>query len=136
MQDPKLTVALADRNGQPLLLISRNDSAVLNRMDWPLAVLSELGYLGACAHIGKLVLAMLQKAHPLTFAPYPALDNPDEQTASDTVRYLLHASVEQRTPAYVSAIDALLGAHHDEIDASTRQHWPDMRARILRDYPE
>jgi hypothetical protein len=33
MKEPKLTVALAERGDQPTLLISRNDSALVNRGD-------------------------------------------------------------------------------------------------------
>lgn len=137
MKEPKLTTALAERAGQPVLSISRNDNDLYNHVDWNLATLNELGHLGACAHIGKVTLKMLQVAHPETFAPYPnlvpeePLINPD-----DGVHYLLRASVADRTRSYLPAIDTLVQRHGDALTHSFREEWPELRARILRDYPD
>jgi hypothetical protein len=119
------------------LSISRNDNCLFNRIDWHLGTLNELGYLGACAHIGKVVLKMLHTAHVEVFAPYPNLA-PEESSVDpdDGVHYLLRASVVDRTRAYLPAIDALVERHADALTQSLREEWPELRARILRDYPD
>lgn len=137
MKEPKLTASLTERSGQPVLLISRNDNNLFNRVDWPLSVLAQMGYLGACAHVGKVMLKMLHMAHSEVFEPYPdlqpedSLANPDE-----AVQYLLHMSISDRTRGYVPAIDALFRRHADVLSQPVREEWPEMRARILRDYPD
>lgn len=135
MREPKLTTALAERSGQPVLSISRNDNELFNRIDWSFSTLDELGYLGACVHIGKVTLKMLYTAHPQVFASYPDLI-PEEPSANpeDGVHYLLRASVADRTRAYLPAIDALVQRHAEALSQSFRDEWPELRARIMRDY--
>ncbi|GAB3438452.1 hypothetical protein NX773_11625 [Massilia solisilvae] len=136
MYEPKLTIALAQRGEQPVLLISRNDNAVFNSINWELALLADMGYLGACAHVGKAALRMLELAHPRVFDACPDLKSPDEPDASDVLRYLLHQSFLEHTRAYVPAIDSLLKRHRDTIDSSTREHWPETRDHILRQFTD
>lgn len=136
MKDPKVTVALAGHGEKPVLLMSRNDSALSNYFDWELETLAALGYLGAQALIGEIVLKMLHAAHPDVFAPYPAL-HPEERLTGpdDGFQYLLHLSFQDRTRAYLPAMEALIAQHGDAIAAIHRERWPDTRERILRNYP-
>ena len=55
MKEPKLTLALAERDERPVLVISRNDNEMLNQTTWELAKLAEEGYMGACDHVGLTV---------------------------------------------------------------------------------
>ncbi len=137
MKDPKLTIALAERGDAPVLQITRNDNELFNRVDWKLATLAELGALGACAHIGKVTLMMLHTAHRDVFVPFPCLQ-PEESLSNpdDAVSYLLRASMCHRTRAYVSAIDALFHNSQTTLSDTLRSTWPELRARILRDYPD
>jgi hypothetical protein len=80
---------------------------------------------------------MLHIAHPQSFTAYPALLPEEEMPGpNDGVQFLLGASVRDRTRAYVGAIDTLLARHGDEVSSVHLENWPDMRARILRDYPD
>ena len=63
MKEPKLTIALAERGEQPVLLFSRNDNNPLKRIDINLARLAGMGYMGACEQIGNTALRMV---HPFT----------------------------------------------------------------------
>jgi hypothetical protein len=138
MLDPKLTLGFAERGGQPVLLISRNDSQLLNRSDWGLAQLAEAGYMGACDYIGDTVLRMLAVAHPDALAPYPALSpsNGPAVRPSDMISLLHHQSLVDRTCRYVPAIDALVELHKDDLaNTSVLEQWPTFRAHIMRTYP-
>lgn len=137
MKEPKLTAGIAERAGRPVLSIDRSDSDLFNHIDWSLETLNELGYLGACAHIGKVALKMLYVAHPDIFQAYPALA-PEESVinSDDGVHYLLRASITDRTRAYIPAIDALVQRHADSLTQSLSEEWPKLRARILRDYSD
>ena len=73
MKEPKLTLGLTECGERPVLLISRNDNEIFNQRAWPLAELTEEGYMGACHYIGLTVLRMLEYAHPQVLAPFPAL---------------------------------------------------------------
>jgi hypothetical protein len=117
MKEPKLTLGLASRGDQPVILISRNDSQMLNRIDHPLARLANEGYMGACYDTGVSVLRMLAIAHPHAFAPYPALSPPAGPIVSayDLISYLHHQSRLDRTCRYVDTIDALIERHKVEL---------------------
>lgn len=139
MKDPKLTLGLAERNGEPVILISRNDSQMLNWTDHSLARLSNAGYMGACYDTGVSVLRMLEIAHPQTFAQYPALSAPAGPvvTAYDLISHLHHQSRLDRTRRYVDAIDALMDHHKDELaNTSLPEQWPTFRDHILRTYTD
>ena len=138
MKEPKLTIALAERGDQPVLLISRNDNDMFNHADSKLARLDEMGRLGAREWIGNMTLLMLQRAHSQAFTPYPALE-PESRLAEpyDAVHYLLRMSMKDRTRRYVEAIDALVALHTEELShTSWPAQWPYYRDRILRDYPD
>jgi hypothetical protein len=139
MKEPKLTLGLAKRGQEPVVLISRNDNLMLNRTDWGLAHLAEAGYMGACDYIGATVLRMLAIAHEDEFAPYPALSPPNGPVASayDLVSSLYRQSLDDRTCRYVAAIDALIELHKDELEnTSISEQWPRFRDHLLRTYPE
>lgn len=67
MKQACLASGLAERAGLPVLSIGRNDGERFNYIDWSLASLDALGYLGTCAHIGRVTLKMLYLAHPELF---------------------------------------------------------------------
>lgn len=139
MKEPKLTLAFAQRGDRPILQISRNDSAMFNRLDWDLGRLDEYGHLGARAQIGEIALMMLHIAHPKVFEPYPSLSPPSGPlgSPSEAVQYLLNASTCDRTSRYVGAIDALIDIHKDELAGSSlTEQWPYYRDRFLRNYPD
>ena len=120
MKVPKLTIALAERGDQPVLLISRNDNDMFNHADSRLARLAGMGRLGAREWIGNMTLLMLQRAHSQAFTPYPALE-PERRLAEpyDAVHYLLRMSMSDRTRRYVEAIDALVALHAEELSHSS-----------------
>lgn len=139
MKEPKLTLGLAQRGEQAVLLISRNDSQMLNQVDHTLARLAEAGYMGACNDIGVFVLRMLSIAHPDAFAPYPALTPAlgPVITPADLISTLYQQSLNDRSSRYVSAIDALFERHKDELaNSSLREQWPTFRDHLLRTYTE
>jgi hypothetical protein len=134
MKEPKLTLALAERGDQPILLMSRNDSEQFNRIAWGLGQLAKLGYMGACERIGNAALMMLHPAHAQAFASYPALVPPESpvQEPIDVLHYLLQLSIRERTRRYVALIDMLVAHHAKELsDYSFPQQWPILRERLL-----
>jgi hypothetical protein len=131
MLEPKLQVALTVHDDVPTTLsISRNDNALFNQIDWPLATLAGFGRAGACQHLGRTVLRMLEQAHPASMAPYPAL-LAEDSSPDDAFQYLLQASFTERTDVYLGALDALLARHGTAISALMRSHWDATRARIV-----
>ena len=134
MKEPKLTLALAERGNQPIMLMSRNDSELFNRMDWELSKLAKLGYMGACEQIGSAALMMLHSAHPQAFVPYPALKPPESavQEPIDVLHYLLQLSIRDRTSRYVALMDMLVAHHSEELrHYNFVQQWPIFRERLL-----
>lgn len=137
MKDPELTVGLAERGEKPVLLISRNDSQMFNRIDHGLEQLAESGYMGACYDVGESVLRMLSVAHPATLSAYPALTPPIGPviSACDLISLLHHQSLEDRTCRYVDAIDALIERHKNELaNTSISEQWPTFRAHLMRTF--
>ncbi|TFW25469.1 hypothetical protein E4L96_05160 [Massilia arenosa] len=139
MKEPKLTLGLTERDGEPVVLISRADGLILNWIDNGLAQLAGYGYRGACDYIGEAVLRMLAIAHPQTFAGFPALTPALEPALSpgELISSLHRQSLEDRTSRYVGAIDALVERHKEALaHTSVPEQWPTFREHLLRTYPD
>ena len=106
---------------------------------WPLAELTEAGYMGACHYIGFTVLRMLEYAHPQVLAPFPTLTPPPGPAipVPDLITLLHRQSLDDRSSRYVATIDALMERHKDEVaDTSWPEQWPTFRAHLLRTYSD
>ena len=139
MKEPKLTLGLTECGERPVLLISRNDNEIFNQRVWPLAELTEAGYMGACHYIGFTVLRMLEYAHPQVLAPFPTLTPPPGPAipVPDLITLLHRQSLDDRSSRYVATIDALMERHKDEVaDTSWPEQWPTFRAHLLRTYSD
>lgn len=136
MKHPKLTVALAERGERAVLLFSRNDSTLCNRLEsGPLSRIRPFGRSRGSRRIGT------DDAACSPSAGIRAISGPSASKWSNCkpkgVRYLIHGSILDRTRAYVPAIDAMFQRHADELSGTALyEGWPKMRDRFLRDYPD
>lgn len=116
MKDPRLTAGLSTQGDRASLLITRNDNDLLNQINLELNDLNELGYLGARAKIGELVLMMLHIAHPEDLAPYKSLMPRDESptTALELVSHLKNQTQIRRSPRLIQATDLVVEEYKDD----------------------
>lgn len=138
MKDPRLTVGLATQGDKPSLLMTRNDNELLNQINPELSDLDELGYLGARAKIGELVLMMLRIAHPDVLAPYKSLMPKDETptTPLELVSYLQNQTQIRRSPRLIQATDLVVEEYKDDPNGlkgmPILKQWPTFKAAFER----
>lgn len=132
MKDPVLTAAFDD--DATILQLRRHDDEVLNEVNWPLGKLDDLGYDGACLLMGNAVLRLLERAHGEVYRRHPRIlpPPPAPTNASIVISELIERSRRSKTCRYVSAIDALLALHADEIGhTSLPTQWPSLRNELM-----
>lgn len=110
LKEIKVTIGFANKNGQPALVLLRDDSQQLNFVQWPIHRLEPEGYLALCQHLGDTALRMLAIAHPDEFAKFPLLAPPKREI--DDPHGLIHAlirrSYKEQTTEYIPVIDRLI----------------------------
>jgi hypothetical protein len=143
IEEPKINVALTTNNGRTSILVRRTDADEAKPDDpmrwtcWQLATIERAGYMAACERIGNAVMRMLHQSHANLFAPHPMLVPPDELRALDQLTDLIHTlisrSADEKTSAYVPALDAIFARHGDELaQTELPEQWPTFRSVFLR----
>ena len=138
MKEPKLTIALAGRNGQATLVMSRNDNNRLNLVQWPMYRFEPDGYHALCQYLGDTTLRMLAVVHQDEFAKYPRLVPPklDTDSSYGLVDALIQRSYKEKTTAYIAAIDRLIKHSADELkESNITETWQAVRSNLIEAFP-
>lgn len=134
IKEIKVSLGFADKNGQPALILLRNDNELFNYVQWPMERLVAAGYLALCQDLGDTTLRMLAIAHPAEFAKFPTLAPPRRET--DEPHGLVHAlmdrSYKERTTDYIPAIDRLIEHNAAELSGTELPEiWKRARLQLL-----
>ena len=135
MKTPKVLVALSEKAGSDILLVTKSDGGgVVHEVHWTLERLEKEGYMGACEMVGNAILRMLASPHEQAFQQYPLLLPPKPLTHEPyfMVIELIQISIQHKTKVYVSAIDDLLNRFASEVSSTNLPRtWPRLRDAIL-----
>jgi hypothetical protein len=132
---PAVSIWFTEHDSQLALLLSRNDGALLNRIEWPFdRDLEAAGYHALCQGVGDRALRMLAAAEPNYFARYPGLLPPPlhSDTTYGVIDALIQRSFKEQTCAYINTIDRLaaqpVGPSSDDAPPAS---WPATRQALL-----
>lgn len=138
IKEHRVSIGFADKNGQAVLVLLRDDNQRLNYVQWPLHRLEPEGYHALCQHLGDTALRMLAVAHPDEFARYPRLVPPSQNI--DDPHGLVHAliarSYKEKTTHYIDVIDRLI-EHNATALAETElpETWKSVRQNLMEAFP-
>lgn len=135
MPTTAITIRLFDKNGEPTLVITRNDNNMLNLIQWPLKDLDPAGYLSMCQLVGDRVMRMLAVVQRDELAKFPRLVPPTllTETYFGVVNALISRSYKEKTLEYIPAIDRLVEQKVDELYEP--ESWPAHRENLLISFP-
>lgn len=136
LKSTKVETALSVNDDRIVLIVKRSDeSSVLRQLRWDLKEVEREGFLALSQRVGATVLKMLQAAHPHEFARFPTLAPPPRSAAEEqreVIMRLIRFTREQKTTAYVGAIDALIESGGSEIDRyDLVEIWNSMRQEVI-----
>jgi hypothetical protein len=133
-----VSLKLADKNGQTMLVMSRNDNSRLNMVQWSLDRLEPDGYHALCQYLGDTVLRMLLASNPDEFAKYPRLTPPSRETDDPygLVDELMQRSYKEQTTDYIAVIDRLVKQHTDVLsETGLPENWKAARVQLMEIFP-
>lgn len=130
----KVTIGFADKAGEPMLVLLRDDSNQLNSAQWPMHRLEPEGYHALCQHLGDTALRMLAIAHPDEFAKFPSLVPPLREI--DGPHGLIHALIarcyKEQTTDYVAVIDRLIAQNAAALsETELPETWQAARLQLM-----
>ena len=132
---PNITIRLVNKNSEPTLVITRNDSDRLNLIQWPMSQLEPAGYQALCQIIGDRAMRMLAVVQHDEIAKFPRLLPPKLHTETyyGIVDALIQRSYKEKTTAYIPAIDRLIEQRADELnESSLPETWPANRENLIK----
>ncbi|WP_426175689.1 hypothetical protein [Massilia sp. TWR1-2-2] len=138
IKEVKVTVGFADKNGQPALVMTRDDNQNFNFVQWLMHRHESAGYVALCQNLGDTVLRMLALAHSAEFAKTPALVPPRQDVSEPygLVHALMHRSYKEQTTDYVQTIDLLMEKNADELsDTELPEIWQAARLQLIEIFP-
>jgi hypothetical protein len=136
LKEPKIYVTLAVNDGRTVLMVRRvSDGSEPSWIRWDLREIEREGHHALCQRIGTAALNMLIQSHPDEFAKFPLLVPPNMTPLDelrDLVLNLIRRSVDEKTTAYVAAIDNLLAQHATELgQTDLPETWRSIRIRVM-----
>jgi hypothetical protein len=139
MDDPKVVVSFATNDDVDKLVVKRSDNGgIVSMISWDMAKMADEGYTEMCQKIGNAALCLLEGPHDSVFKRHPTLRPPKLMTDFPVglVSALIDRSREEKTCAYVSAIDALLEKEANaEFMPTWAETWKHLRPELLANYP-
>jgi hypothetical protein len=136
LKSTKVEAALSVNDGRVVLIVKRSDdNNVLRQLRWDLQEIEREGFHALSQRVGGTVVKMLQDANPDEFARYPLLAPPPRSAAEqqrEVAMRLIRFTREQKTAAYVEAIDALIDSGGSEIDRyDLVEIWKGIRQEVI-----
>ncbi|MES2757831.1 MAG: hypothetical protein V4693_10695 [Pseudomonadota bacterium] len=141
LREPDINVTLAVYEGRTVLMVRRvSNNAEPAWVRWDLNEIECEGYHALCQRIGTAALHMLIQSHQDEFAKFPLLV-PAKLSTLDELRELvlnlIRRSVDEKTTAYVVAIDSLLAKHATELgQTELPEIWRSIRIRVMTRPPD
>lgn len=137
LKEPSINVALAVNDARATLIVRRAGAGaeeVPSWVRWDLHEIEREGFHALCQRIGNAALRMLIESHSDDFANFPLLV-PPLSTLDDLrllVLNLIERSVNEKTTAYVAAIDNLFAQHAAELgQTDLPETWQSIRIRVM-----
>ena len=136
LKSTKVVAALSVNDDRVILVVKRSDDDnVLRQLRWDLQEIEREGFHALSQRVGATVVKMLQEANPDEFARYPMLAPPPRNASEqqrEVAMRLIRFTREQKTSAYVGAIDALVESGGSEIDRyDLVEIWKGMRQQVI-----
>lgn len=136
LKSTQVVAALSVNDDRVVLIVKRSDdNNVLRQLRWDLQEIEREGFHALSQRVGGTVVKMLQDANPDEFARYPLLAPPPRSAAEqqrEVAMRLIRFTREQRTAAYVGAIDALIEIGGSEIDRyDLVEIWKGIRQEVI-----
>jgi hypothetical protein len=136
LKSTKVEAALSVNDDRVVLIVKRSDdNNVLRQLRWDLQEIEREGFHALSQRVGATVIRMLQDANPDEFARFPLLAPPPRSAAEqqrEVAMRLIRFTREQKTAAYVGAIDALIEIGGSEIDRyDLVEIWTGIRQQVI-----
>lgn len=136
LKSTQVVAALSVNDDRVVLIVKRSDdNNVLRQLRWDLQEIEREGFHALSQRVGGTVVKMLQDANPDEFARYPLLAPPPRSAAEqqrEVAMRLIRFTREQKTAAYVGAIDALIEIGGSEIDRyDLVEIWKGIRQEVI-----
>lgn len=136
LKETRVEAALSVNGDRTVLVVKRSDeSSVLRQLRWDLQEVEREGFHALAQRVGATVVKMLQAANPDDFVRYPMLTPPPRNRADEAreiVIKLIGLTMEGKSAAYVSAIDALIESGGSDIDRyDLVEIWNSMRQDVI-----
>lgn len=136
LKEPNVNVTLAVNDGRTVIMVRREgDGNGPSWIRWDLREIEHEGHHALCQRIGTVALNMLIQSHPDEFAHFPLLV-PQSLSPLDDLRNLvlnlIRRSVDEKTTAYVAAIDNLFAQHAGALgQTDLPETWRSIRIRVM-----